>query len=394
MKTTLIAVLTLISLSCAATEFKLLHYNIKELNSAKIKDIDAQLASVREIIKSKDFDILSLNEIQYDLPGVPNSSYTSEGENLEKLRALFGLPYFWKTTFFPGNTGLNAKTDSNGNYVLDPNSPGARALADQINFGTVPGQYSSGAIHRFKKKSVVQINKLTWKEFNPSIDLNKFKTPQGKAFPEDMELFDKNFTDIVMQFNGKELHVVLLHTVPSFGFGNPNTPNYERNRDQLRFLEWYLTGETDIDVNLEGIDSIAGESFIAVGDFNVAPNVNAPGSSVLQSILKKTTPWIEQEEMNFTNEGHGYAPSPFRLMLDYIVVSKNIKVIDAEIVHPSFQRIELGCEGSFSNDARPNMVLKTYKKGRQTCSVLVSKEYETFKNASDHYPVWGHFQIK
>ena len=58
----------------------LLHYNIKELDSSKILEgiQNEQLDSAQKIIKKFPYDILSINEVQYDLPSVPNSSFKTK----------------------------------------------------------------------------------------------------------------------------------------------------------------------------------------------------------------------------------------------------------------------------------------------------------------------------
>lgn len=394
MKTLIAGIISLMSVSCAGHEFALLHYNIKELDSSKIREAkNEQIAAVKKVLKERDFDILSLNEVQYDMPGVPNASYKTTGKNLDLLKKKIDLES-WTSIFAPANTGMNAKKDRDGNYVLDPNAPGARELADQVNFGTLPGQYSTGALTHYKVLKKTVISDLKWKEFNPSIDLSKYAAADGSPLPEDIKLFDKNFSDIALKVGDKELRLILLHTVPAFNFGNPSSPNYERNRDQLRFLEYYLTGKTDIAIELSHIKPIKGKSFIAVGDFNVDTTSSDPGAAVMKRLFKKTSPWMEPADMSFSNESASFAPRPFRLMLDYILVSSNIEPIEGEILHPNFQRIELGCGDNISQETREDMVKKTYSKDGETCSVLVSKEYETFKKASDHFPIYGRFVIR
>ena len=204
-----------------------------------------------------------------------------------------------------------------------------------------------------------------------------------------MELFDKNFLDVTIDIKGKEIHVIVLHTVPAYHFGNKNSPNYFRNRDQLRFLEWYLTGKTDIDVDLINIKPINDETFIAAGDWNVDPKSDNPGAEILKSLLKKTNPWISLEDMTFTNEGSGYGPKPFRLMLDYMVSSKNINFKTGKIMHPSFERKELGCSKDIKQQKDKNFIIKSYREDGKKCQVLIHKSYQTYKNASDHYPIYG-----
>lgn len=397
----LIVFLTLFTtLSCMGStdEVKILHYNIKELDSSKINNAlsNNQLLEVQKIIQAHQFDILSLNEVQFDLPNVPNTNYVTRGHNLQKLKDAFGLNELIEESFNIANTGLDAKTKADGTYYLKPHTAEARAHADQINFGTIPGQYSSGALFKYKKIREVIVNDLKWKDFNPSIDFSQFKTAQGKALPEDMELFDKNFTDVVLDVNGKELHLVLLHTVPSFHFGNKFSVNYVRNAEQLKFLEWYLTGSTDFPVNLNNITPLKKDAYyVAVGDWNTEySNTENPGSVVLRRLFTKSQLWLDStKDLSFTNEGNGYNNKPFRLMLDYIAYSKNIEILDGKIVHPDFTRKELGCNGEEVPETPQDFILETYNDGANTCNVFIHKSYKSFKEASDHYPVWGHFKL-
>ena len=66
--------------SCAThkREVTVVHYNIKELDSKKIKSEHPQIGLVQKVIGLHKMDLFSVNEIQYDLPGVPNKDYQSE----------------------------------------------------------------------------------------------------------------------------------------------------------------------------------------------------------------------------------------------------------------------------------------------------------------------------
>lgn len=379
-------------MSAQAKKINIVHYNIKELDTSKIKASNPQLKKISEIINSKKPDLVFFNEIQYDFPGVPNNQFTSEGENLQKLNKIFNLNLN-NYSFHPANTGKNARKNSDGEYFVNPNAPGARDHADQINFGIFPYQYSSGFITKYKIIEEKVISTLSWKSFNPQIDLKKFKGADGSTLPKDMELFDKNFTDVTIEIDGKRIHIITLHTVPAYHFGNDNSPNYVRNRDQLRFLEWYLTGNTDIEVKLNNIKPINNETFIAAGDWNVAHESDNPGAAIMQSILKKTNPWINPSLMDFTNEGSGFGPKPFRLMLDYLVTSNDLKVTNGEIMHPNFKRIELGCNNNIKDITRKNFVKMKYAHQGKTCFALIHQSYIEYKKASDHYPIFAEVKI-
>lgn len=401
---TLLSIL-LLAASCSSSGVRVLHYNIKELDSQKIASPNEQLENVKKVLDEYSIDILSLNEVQFDYKNVPNSLYQTHGLNLHKLRNIFELRGY-NSTFYPANTGKNAKTKKDLSYFTNTSSSEARQSADKVNFGVFPGQYSTGALYDYQTVSEMVINQLKWKEFNPNIDLSKFKTADGKALPEDMELFDKNFTDVVINIKGEEVHLILLHTVPSYHFGNKFSPNYERNRDQLRFLEWYLTGKTDIEVNVDTIKPLTDDQhYIAIGDWNTdLKNLKNPGSAVLRNLFAKSRPWMKPEEMTFTNEGSGYSQSPFRLLLDYILVSKSFRPVKGKIIHPDFtKRKELGCgtpapqpdEKLMKNEG---LVFVSYQKKDQdkkmTCYAYVDEFYQTLKKASDHYPLYSELEFR
>ncbi len=393
--TTLLLTFLIAGTLMAKDEISFFHYNIKELDSTKLNKSNEQIKAVKEIINKYDFDLFSLNEVQYDFPSVPDSSFKTKGKNLHKIKSLLNLHKHNFSSFDPANTGLNAKPNHNGEYFIKPNTPEARKNADQINFGTLPGQYSSGLLSKKKIIGKKVFSKIKWKDFNPQADFSKFRTAQGKPYPEDAELFDKNFSDITISLNSKEVHIIILHTVPSFHFGNMSTPNYQRNKDQLRFLEWYLTGSTDIKVSLPGVTPLKKDAyFIAAGDWNTAfSSIENPGSEILRRLDLKAKFWKDPKSFSFTNEGGGFGKKPLRLMLDYILVSKNIEVLEANIIHPVFKRTQLGCKKRPTPTSNTEVLVSWSEKGK-TCYALVDPSDKVFKAASDHYPLYGKFRLK
>ncbi|MBI2520049.1 MAG: hypothetical protein HYV97_06520 [Bdellovibrio sp.] len=371
----------------------LVHYNIKELDSTKLRSnpVGLQLTSVKNIIKKWNFDILSVNELQFDLPGVPSPNYQSRGENMRLFATLMGKAEF-KDIFYPANTGALARKRPDGTYATNPNTPESQALADQVNFGSFPAQYSTGALFRFPQKRIIEIHDLKWKDFNKNLDLSSFKQPNGTPFPSDMALFDKNFTDVVLDIEGQELHLILLHTVPSYHFGNMATPNFQRNADQLRFLEWYLTGETDISVTLPEISPLRKGSYaVAVGDFNVGLSSTDPkqlGAQVLSRLAKKWTLWMPHPD--YTNDGDGVRSNPTRLLLDFIFLSSNLTKIEGGIYHPE---ANLTFPQS-PTDTAPNGMSEVMINGQnQARRAFVNADYLECKNSSDHYPLWASFEL-
>jgi len=285
------------------------------------------------------------------------------------------------------------------------------AHADDVNFGTLPGQLSTGAAFNHKIINQKIYTDLLWKDFNPSVDFSRFETFSGAGIPEEMKLFDKSFSDITLDVGGKSLRLILLHAAPSFNFGKPKSINGFRNAEQLRFLEWYVTGETDHTVNISSINPLQkSDYYIIVGDLNVdINNRDSEGSIVLKRIIEKSAPWMSPTEMTFTNEATHFAPNPFRLILDYIIVSKNIEILKGKVIYPNFTRDELGC------DQRPGQSpvgksIVTYKadetglvsapskrsleKDNRDYYAQIDDEYLLFKDTSYHYPIYGEFKLK
>lgn len=381
----LIAFLGLFSTLACANSIKVVHYNIKELDSTKIQDglkrDSEQLQAASNIVQMLNPDILSINEMQYDYPSVPNADYTSEGKNAEYLAQILGME-FTSTAFFPANTGRFSKAKA-GEYVLKATAEDRAKYADLVNFGMFPGQYSMAGIFKYPVKSVKNFSNLPWKIFNKKIDLSKYADANGNALPEDMTLFDKNFVDVTLDINGKDVHVILYHTVPAFGFGNSKTPNFERNRDQIKFLSWYLRGRW----KKFGIKPIRGKTFIAMGDWNVDPESDNPGAKPLNKLLSKFNPFIKERVITY--RGQSFKPNGWSAQLDYMLFSKDIKVKSAGVYDPESKFQDLGCEEGEVVIPEGMVVVNTSK----TCRALVSEEYYELLTASDHLPLWAEIEL-
>ncbi|PIP89754.1 MAG: hypothetical protein COW01_08040 [Bdellovibrionales bacterium CG12_big_fil_rev_8_21_14_0_65_38_15] len=383
-------------------QITILHYNIKELTTAKINDQkDDQLKAVKKVIAPFQSDILSINEIQYDLPGVPSLKNKTNGENLTKLAKRVGLnPAKWSQLFAPANTGSFAKRKSDGNYYVEESAT-ARENADPVNYGLFPAQYSTAALINAPLSEKVSINKLKWIAFNPSANPSQYKMANDQSLPEEMPLFDKNFNHVVAKFYDKDVHLIFFHTVPSYHFGNKFTPNYKRNADQLKFLEWYVTGKTDFDVPLDRTQwpAIDKDSYVMVmGDLNADfQQKDNPGGFVLKRLMKKLKPWLENPGP--TNESSGFGPNPFQLTLDYLLVSQNISISDAAVLRPESGFQALGCTKAdmikAKRDIRAKRKIIDYidNKTKKKCYAAVSYEYYNAKTASDHFPIYAKLNL-
>ncbi|MEZ4872358.1 MAG: endonuclease/exonuclease/phosphatase family protein [Bdellovibrionales bacterium] len=401
---------------CSNCTLRIVHYNIKELNSFKIlnqaKQQGSQLNAVMGIVSSLRPDLLSLNEIQYDLPNVPDAGFQSSGENLNILAPLFGMAGA-TSVFYPANTGMKScprpeeLTDelkeafqqrrydcpavTNGAYILENPSAEDRILfSDPVNFGMFPGQYSTGLLSRYPIKKQIIISEVRWKDVNPDLDLSQFTDGNGNPLPEDMELFDKNFNHVVMDFQGAPLNVILLHTVPAFGFGNERTPNFQRNLDQLRFLQWYLGSASTGIGPLEGIEPLAeGASFVAMGDWNVDRDSDNLGAAAIADLQSEFKMWKSDRQITYL--GSSFAPQGFTAQLDYMLLSHDLQVREGFVYSPAEEREEMGCgRRRQPYPERPGKTLVHYRNSQGvSCAAFVSDAYYQLKTASDHLPLFA-----
>ncbi len=369
-----------------------LHYNIKELDSRKIREKDQSLMSSIKLLKEIPFDILSLNEIQYDFPGIPYESFITRGQNLVLIGQLLGGSLKgWPQLFHPGNTGVNARKRDDGTYFPDLKKLVARSYADPINFGVFPGQYATGGVSRFPVKEVHYIHKIIWKDAFPKRVLSSYKDAHGNPLPKNMPLFDKVFIHATLDVKGQDLHLILLHTVPSFNFGNQNSVNIVRNSDQLRFLKSYLEGKRlGSESNSEGLPLNA--PFIVMGDLNVDyRDSKKEGALVMKSLLESKN--IKGLKVDHTYESEGFAKRPNKLLLDYILYGgQGLSLNKGGVYGLPSGKVHLGCKKP--RLPMPGKVMVSYKKRGKSCFLEMNKPYFLAKKASDHFPLYAQFSLE
>lgn len=391
-------------------QINLIHYNIFELDSPKLQGEEGkeQLAVLESFLtpffEENQPTIFSLNEVQFDKPQVPNAQYFTYGQNPRLLLdRLIGKDESknWHISFTEANTGAKAKKYQ-GAYVTSRQErpKNKRKYADPVNYGLFPGQYSSALAAKYPIVSKVEITKLKWREFNPNAQVTKYQDGHGKRLSKDVELFDKSFNDSILNIDGHAVHVITLHAVPAYHFGNKKSPNYQRNADQLRFLEWYLTGKTDFKVDLPQeyahiIPLTANDTYIAVGDWNTdLNNSRNPGSRVLQRLAKTGRLFPTEQK---TLESAGFGPNKKEMTLDYFLHSKDLFLKSAQVLRPKEKRLFLGC-GSDSLAQKEEVGRKwvTFKDkdSKKTCHVTISEAYYQAKTSSDHFPLFASFELQ
>ncbi len=397
---------------------RLVHWNIKELDSRKLTLPESQqVNAAAQILSELQPDFLSLNEIHYDRLRAKTLGRDNLQDFLERWdrgRHLSSL------CFAPSNTGLRSLPDENGHYLqqLPDRKDPRQKLIDRSNFGLFPGQYATGfAAHVPLQKNLI-VQDLLWREWQPERDLSHFEFGTLKA--DEIELFDKSLCVSWLEVDGKSLAFVCLHAVPAFAFGQTKSPNAARNEAQLQFLQWFLFGEpapsqTIVkDLSSKGIVPLAkSQAFIATGDFN-SPlrDPRYPGGGIIEQMLKhprvhnrmamippqdlEAGPRL-QPTTSFFSEGWDYSYLPTQL--DYMIVSKELNIHRLDVIFAAADR-QIHALRDPDDELTP-LLSALQKPGRlvsiqnaramgrpdQVAVVSVLEDFARLRAASDHLPL-------
>ena len=279
--------LFLISLICLggcepATPLRIATFNVAMglevpglLGQALAGGEDPRLQQLAAIVQEVRPDILLLNEFDFD-PAVDaarllNDNYLAHGPDP------IHYPYHFRA---PVNTGMDSGLDLDG----DGETGGA---GDAWGFGRFPGQYGMLLLSRYpvdtsRSRSFARFR---WSSLPGA---RRPMNPDGSPFYPDeiwhqMRLSSKSHWDLVIDIDGRTLHLLAHHPTPPV-FDGPEDRNGQRNFDEIRFwLDYtqpdgaqYLVDDNGVSGGIE-IDA----SFIIAGDFNADPQ---DGDSVENAI--------------------------------------------------------------------------------------------------------------
>jgi hypothetical protein len=331
-------------------ELVYVHYNMCELRTTELLDpsnerIHALVNAILKITNNRVPDIFTIAELQYDQKGVPTPVFQTNGVNLGLLmkritaQAKSNETYDTTNAFIPGNCGMDerAKKMPDGEYCNDrfPSVDMQLKYGDlNYDLALLPGQYSIAMAVKssYQILQTIKISKLAWKKFNPQVDLTQFKDPLGNPLPDNIRLFEKGGVLCKIATIVGEVWVSTFHTEPAYGFGFKDSPNIARNGDQLRCIQWLITGKTDVlppdglkDDEGNPLKPLEGEKIVLSGDLNVdSSKTSKPGAVVINEMMEDksfhTYPYKEPTE---TGSHQGI---PIELQLDYIF-SKGLTIV-------------------------------------------------------------------
>jgi endonuclease/exonuclease/phosphatase family protein len=317
---------------------------------------DPQAQAVAEIVQRVRPDVLLVNEFDFDAAGLAarlfQRNYLSVGHN-------GAAPIHYPFRFVaPSNTGIPSGFDlDNNGSVGGPN--------DAFGFGAYPGQFGMAVFSRFPilRRHVRTFQLFLWKDMPGALLPDDPATPVPADWysPEELAVFrlsSKSHWDLPVLIGGKVVHALVSHPTPPV-FDGPEDRNGTRNFDEIRLWADYVVPSRsrylyDDQGGRGGLEP--GARFVIMGDQNSDPvdGDSVPGAAqqllenprVNTSLTPSSPGGPEQAALqggaNLTHRGDpafdtadfADVPGPGNLRADYVLPSRNLRMLEARVFWP------------------------------------------------------------
>ena len=351
------------------TELRVATYNLSLNRNAPgqlVADLttgtNAQAKTVAEVIQRANPDIVLLNEFDY----VPNDQAVNlfRDNYLEVSQggaAPVEYPYAYVA---PSNTGIASGFDlnNNGQAVTTPLAPGYGD--DAFGFGAFEGQFGMAVLSKYPidTDAVRTFQHFLWKDMPGALlpDDPNTAAPADWYSAAELNLFrlsSKSHWDVPVDVNGRTVHVLVSHPTPPT-FDGAEDRNGRRNHDEIRFWADYVTPGTASRYIYDDAGATGGlkpgSSFVILGDQNADPLDGDSVAAAIDQLLRHpriTDPKptsdgaVEaatlQAGANLTHRGDpkydtaDFADTaPGNLRADYVLPSRDLRVLDAHVFWP------------------------------------------------------------
>ena len=308
--------------ACTAqpTELRIATFNIEDVRTSDLlRDDQPRLNLVAETIQRLRPNIILLNEIAYDWPGIDGAPADGPaGRNGSRFverylnHSIFEdvRPIHYRAFMWPSNTGRHSgfDLDNNGRIVdhypkpepsdAEGNPPPQTAEGrdfggDAWGFGTYPGQYAMALLVDERldvlTDEVRTFQLLPWRYMgapkapvDPESGEPWYSEEEWQAF----RLSSKSHWDVPVRLpSGAIVHFLCSHPTPP-AFDGPEGRNKRRNADEIRFWNDYLDNKAYIvdDAGNEG-GLRRGSLFVILGDLNADPEEPTWEANAIRDLL-------------------------------------------------------------------------------------------------------------
>ncbi len=345
------------------TELRVATYNLSLNRNAAgqlVTDLstgtNTQAKTVAEIIQRANPDIVLLNEFDYVEGGVAADLFR---DNYLEVSQGGADPVEYPYAFVaPSNTGVPSGFDLNNNGVVSGGD-------DAFGFGLFEGQYGMAVLSKYPidTEAVRTFQHFLWKDMPGALLPDDPATPEPADWYsaeelEVMRLSSKSHWDVPVEVGGNTVHVLASHPTPPT-FDGPEDRNGTRNHDEIRFWADYVTPGKTARYIYDDAGSTGGlkpgESFVILGDQNADPLDGDSVDAAIQQLLEHpriTDPLptsegaaeasVLQGGANLAHEGDPALdtadfndnPAPGNLRADYVLPSRDLRVLDAGVFWP------------------------------------------------------------
>jgi hypothetical protein len=321
----------------------------------------AQAANVAEIIQRTRPEVLLINEFDFEpnsaLANAFRTNYLEVGQNGAQ-------PIIYPHVYVaPSNTGIPSGMDfGNDGSVGGPN--------DAYGFGFFPGQFGMAVFsqHPIITSEIRTFQHFLWKDMPGALLPDNPATPEPADWysPAELDIFrlsSKSHWDVPIDVGGTTVHFLVSHPTPPVFDDPPAFPagvdfNGRRNFDEIRLWADYVRpgsgGYVYDDTGVFG-GLKPGEKFVIAGDQNSDPvdGDSIPGSiqqlldnpRINTTVTPESPGAVEQAALQGgANATHGGDPrfdtadfadgAPGNLRADYVLPSRNLRIVDAAVFWP------------------------------------------------------------
>ena len=315
---------------------------------------NAQAKAVAEIIQRTRPEVLLINEFDYEPNDALAIAFQTRYLDVSQNGAEpITYPYVFVA---PSNTGIPSgfDLDNSGGAPGGPN--------DAYGFGFFPGQFGMAVFsqHPIAYDDVRTFQNFLWKDMPGArlpVDPTTGQPWFSSAELDVVRLSSKSHWDVPIDIRGRTVHFLVSHPTPPV-FDTAEDRNGLRNADEIRLWADYITpGAGDYIYDDAGLAGGLHPSamFVIAGDQNSDPldGDSLPGAiqqlldnpSVNTSVTPASPGGTEQAALQGgANATHRSDPrydtadfadtAPGNLRADYVLPSRNIRIVDAGVFWP------------------------------------------------------------
>jgi 3-phytase len=342
---------------------------------------DTQARNVAEIIQRVRPDVLLINEFDYDAAGKSaelfQRNYLSVSQNgAEPIE----YPH---RVVFPSNTGVPSGHDLDNDGTVHT-KPGTREYGnDSFGYGIFPGQYAFVVFSKYPiDHSSIRIWQMfLWKQMPGALLPRRDDGSDwfAAAALDVVRLSSKNHADVPVQIGRRRVSLLVSHPTPP-AFDGPEHRNRRRNHDEIRLFADYISGGRRASYSVAPREVIGPDfgtnpvsptgrprfvvvrdrrpsTFVILGDLNADPTDGSSLPGAIQQLLDHPkvnhsfTPRSDgaveaatiQGQKNLDHRGQpdfdtadfaDSGRSPGNLRVDYVLPSRDLKIIDGGVFWP------------------------------------------------------------